>query len=149
MATTIIVADAVVTLSVSLTLAGKPYDIEFSKTISDVTRADRNIVPVPFETEVSVVQLFAAAIEKGTFTDFNGFFIMNRDDTNAIRLRFARSGGDTVDIQLNPGDFFVLYNNQLSVNTTEAAFVGFVDMETISMQAVTAEVDVEYLAIQI
>lgn len=149
MATTIVAADATVTLSVALTLGGKAFDIEFNKTISDVTRADRNIVPVPFETEVTIVQLFAAAIEKGTFTDFNGFFMMNRDDANAIRLRFARSGGDTVDVQINPGDIFTLFNNQLSVNTTEAAFVAFVDMETISMQAVDAEVDIEYLAVQI
>jgi len=149
MATTIIPADLTVTLSASLTLAGKSFDIEFNKTISDVTRADRNIVPVPFETEITIVQLFAAAVSKGTFTDFNGFFIANRDDTNAIRLRFARSGGDTVDIEIIAGGFFVLFSNQMSVNTTEAAFAAFVDMETISMQAVDAEVDIEYLAVQI
>lgn len=148
MATTITPTDAVVKLTVALTLGGKTFDIEYSKTVSACTRADRNIVPVP-TTEVDIIQLFSAAIDKGTFIDFDGFFIMNRDDTNFVRFRITELGGDTVDFRLDPGEFMILWNSKMEVNTTEAAFGAFVDFNTVAMQADTAIVDIEYLAIKI
>ena len=149
MATTIVAADAIVTLTVTLSLGGKTFDISYSKTLSSCTRADRNIVPIPFATEVEMIELFAAAIDKGTFTDFDGFFVMNRDNTNFVRIRWSQNGGDTVDMRLDPGEFMILWNSKLEVNTTEAAFGAFVDFDTVSIQADTAEVDIEYLAVQI
>ena len=148
MATTIIPADALVTLNVTLTLGGKTFDVNFTKTISACTRADRNIVPVP-TSEVDIITLFAGAIDKGTFENFDGFFIMNRDNTNFVRFRVYETGGDTVDYRLDPGEFMILWNSKLEVNTTEAAFGAFVDFDTVSMQADSSEVDIEYLAVQI
>lgn len=149
MATTITPADAVVTLGVTLTLGGKTFDTSFAKTLTSCTRADRNIVPVP-TSEIEIIQLStAAAIGKGTFSDFNGFFIMNRDDANFVRIRVSQNAGDTVDFKLEAGDFMVLWNKKIEVNTTEAAFTAFVDFDTVSMQADTATVDIEYLAVQI
>lgn len=151
MATTIVAADAVVTLTVTLTLGGKTFDISYSRTISSCTRADRNIVPVRFATEQDIIELFAgaAAIGKGSFASFDGFFVMNRDDTNFVRIRVSQNAGDTVDFRLDPGEFMILWNERIEVNTTEAAFGAFVDFDTVSMQADTAEVDIEYLAIKI
>ena len=149
MATTITPADAIVTLTVTLTLGDKTFDISFTKTLSSCTRADRNIVPIPFAAEVEMIELFAAAIDKGTFTDFDGFFVMNRDNANFVRIRWSQNGGDTVDMRLDPGEFMILWNSKLEVNTTEAAFGAFVDFDTVSIQADTAEVDIEYLAVQI
>ena len=149
MATTIIPADAAIKLTVSLTLGGKPFDIEFARTLSAVTRAVRNIYPVS-TSQTDLITLFTAAgIDKGTFTDFDGFFVMNRDATNFIRIRISQNGGDTVDQRLDPGEFMILWNSKLEVNTTEAAFGAFVDYDTVSVQADTATVDVEFLAIQI
>jgi len=148
MATTVTPADAVVTLGVTLTLAGKTFDVSYSKTLSSCTRADRNIVPVP-TSQVGLVQLTAAAIAPGTFADFNGFFVMNRDDTNFVRIRFSQNAGDTVDFKLEAGQFMILWNKKLEVNTTEAAFSAFVDFDTVYVQADTAAVDVEYLAVEI
>jgi|2_EtaG_2_1085320.scaffolds.fasta_scaffold23385_2 hypothetical protein len=149
MATTVTPADAVVTLGVTLTLAGKTFDVSYAKTLSSCTRADRNIVPVP-TSEIGLVQLTTpAAIGPGTFSDFNGFFVMNRDDTNFVRIRFSQNAGDTVDFKLEAGQFMILWNKKLEVNTTEAAFSAFVDFDTVYVQADTAAVDVEYLAVEI
>jgi len=149
MATTVTPADAVVTLGVTLTLAGKTFDVSYAKTLSSCTRADRNIVPVP-TSEIGLVQLTtAAAIGPGTFSDFDGFFVMNRDDTNFVRIRFSQNAGDTVDFKLEAGQFMILWNKKLEVNTTEAAFSAFVDFDTVYVQADTAVVDVEYLAVEI
>lgn len=151
MPTTIIPAPAVIKLTVTLTLGGKTFDTEFSKTISAVTRADRNIVPVITAGEQEIIELFsgASAIEKGSFADFDAFAIMNRDDTNFVRIRWSEDGGDTVDMRLDPGEFMMLWNSKLEVNTTEAAFGAFVDFDTVSMQADTASVDIEYIAIEV
>lgn len=153
MATTIIPADAVVTLTVTLTLGGKTFDIEYSKTISSVTRADRNIVPMQAGSETDLIQLQVPGVstsnDKGTFADFDGFFIMNRDDTNFVRIRISKAGADTVDFRLDPEEFMILWNSKMEVNTTEAAFGAYVDFEDVSIQADTATVDVEYLAFKI
>lgn len=151
MPTTIVAAPAVIKLTITLTLGGKAFDIEFSKTISDVTRADRNIVPVITASEQGLIQLFsgASAIGKGDFADFDAFAIMNRDDTNFVRIRWSENGGDTVDMRLDPGEFMMLWNSKLEVNTTEAAFGAFVDFDNVSLQADTAAVDIEYLAIEV
>lgn len=149
MSTTIVAASAAIKLTVTLILGGKTFDIEFNKTISAVTRADRNIFPAP-TNEVSLVALAdAAGISKGSFTDFNGFFVINRDDTNFVRLRISQNGGDTVDFKLEAGDFMILWNKKIETNTTEAAFGAFVDFDTVSVQADTAIVDLEFLAIQV
>lgn len=151
MATTITPSDAVIKLTLSLTLGGKSFDTEFSKTISNVTRADRNIVPVITASEQGIIQLFSgiANIGKGSFADFDAFAIMNRDDTNFVRIRWSEDGGDTVDMKLGPGEFMMLWNSKLEVNTTEADFGAFVDFDNVSMQADTAAVDIEYIAIEV
>lgn len=151
MPTTITPSDAVIKLTLSLTLGGKNFDTEFSKTISNVTRADRNIVPVITASEQEIIQLFSgiSAIGKGSFADFDAFAIMNRDDTNFVRIRWSEDGADTVDMRLDPGEFMMLWNSKLEVNTTEAAFGAFVDFDNVSMQADTATVDIEYIAIEV
>jgi len=149
MATTIIAADATVTLSVALTLGGKAFDIEFQNTVSSCTNALREVIEVPFAGEVGIFGLTAASVDKGTFLDFDGFFIMNRDDTNFVRLRWKETGGDTMDFKLEAGKFMILWTKEVEVNTTGAAFTAFVNLDTVAVQADTADVDVEFLAIKI
>lgn len=148
MATTIVAADAVATLGVTLSLGGKTFDISYSNTISACTQALREIINVP-TSEVDIFGLTSAAVDKGTFLDFDGFFIMNRDDTNFVRLRWQQGGGDTVDFKLEAGDFMILWNSNVEVNTTGAAFGAFVTLDTVAVQADTAAVDIEMLAIKI
>lgn len=148
MATTIVAADAVVTLGVTLSLGGKTFDIEYSKTLSSVTVADRRVVNVP-TSEIDLITLTAAVVGKGQFSSFDGFFIMNRDDTNFVRLRVREAGGDTSDFRLDPGEWMCFWNSKMEVNTTAAAFGAFIDWDTIAVQADTASVDLEYLAVKI
>ena len=63
----------------------------------------------------------------GKFSDFDGFFVANRDDTNFVRIRIVKTGADTVDFKLEAGQFMILWNKKMDVNTTEAAFAAFVD----------------------
>lgn len=149
MATTIIPGDAVVTLGVTLSLGGKTFDISFSNTVSSCTSALREIITVPI-TEVDMFGLTSSTtVGKGTFVDFDGFFIMNRDDTNFIRLRWLETGGDTVDFKLEAGQFMILWNSSIEVNVTGAAFAAFVTLDTVVTQADTAPVDIEMLAIKV
>lgn len=149
MATTIVAADAVVTLSVTLILGGKSFDISFQNTVSSCTNALREVIEVPFASEVDIFGLTSASVDKGTFLDFNGFFIMNRDDTNFVRLRWQEAGGDTVDFKLEAGKFMILWTKEIEVNTTGAAFAAFVNLDTVAVQADTADIDVEFLAIKV
>lgn len=148
MATTIVAADAVITTTGALTLGGKTFDFTFSKTLSSCTQAIKEIINVP-TSEVDIFGLSAAVVDKGTFLDFNFFGIMNRDDTNFARLRWLETGGDTVDFKLEAGDSMFLWNKNVEVNVTGAAFGAFVSLDTVAIQADTAAVDVEFVAYKI
>lgn len=148
MSTTITPGTAVIKHTMTLTLGGKNFDVEFTKTINSVLAADKRIVRVP-TSQIDLVTLTAAAVGKGQFQSFNHFVIMNRDDTNFVRFRISESGGDTSDQKLNPGEWMVLWNSELEVNITEAAFTAFVTWDTVSVQADTAEVDLEIVALAI
>ncbi len=148
MATTIVAADATITHTVALTLGGKAFDISFTRTLSSCTVADRRVVNVP-TSEIDLITLTAAAVGKGQFSSFDGFWIVNRDDTNFVRLRVREAGGDTADFRLDPGEWMCFWNSKMEVNTTAAAFGAFIDWDTIAVQADTASVDLEYLAVKI
>lgn len=148
MATTIIAADATITTTGTLLLGGKSFDFTVTKVISSCTQALKEIIEVP-TSQVDIFGLTAAVVGKGTFLDFNFFIIINRDDTNFVRLRWLETGGDTVDFQLDPGDFMILNNSSVEVNTTGAAFGAFVTLDTVAVQADTAAVDLEMVAYKI
>ncbi len=148
MATVVVASDAIITQSVVLSLAGEDFNLTATRTISLVTAADRRIIPVP-TSEVDVVTLTSAAVGKGQFESFDFFMIVNRDDTNFVRLRVRQVAGDTVDFRLDPGEWMCFWNDRIEVNTTAAAFGAFVGWDTIAVQADTASVDLEYLAVAI
>lgn len=148
MATTILAADAVIKTTGTLTLGGKSFDFEFSKTLSSCTQAFKEIIEIP-TSEVDIFGLTSAVVDKGTFLDFNFFAIMNRDDTNFVRLRWLQSAGDTVDFKLEAGDSMILWNEDIEVNVTGAAFAAFVSLDTVAVQADTAPVDIELVAYKI
>ena len=61
-----------------------------------------------------------------------------------MRIRVAKTAGLTYDVKLEAGKYFILGNNKESASETNAAFVAFVDIDSISAQADTAPVDIEY-----
>ncbi len=148
MATTVVASDALITQTVALSLAGEDFNLTATRTLSAVTAADRRIIPVP-TSEVDVVTLTSAAVGKGQFESFDFFMIVNRDDTNFVRLRVREAGGDTSDFRLDPLEWMIFWNSKMEVNTTAAAFGAFIDWDTIAAQADTATVDLEYIALEI
>ena len=148
MATTLTPGTATITQTMTLTMAGVTRNISFTKTINAIKDYDARVVEVP-TSEVDIITLTAAAVGKGQLPSFNHFTIINRDDTNFVRLRIRQAGGDTADFKLEPGDWFNLWNNQIEVNTAAGAFVAFVTWDTIALEADTAVVQLEYIAIQV
>ena len=145
MATTITPSTLTVTIAATLDFGGsKTYNLAKTVTISNITEADKRIIPVPIASEVEIIGIQSAAIDRGAFTDFDCLILINQDDTNFVRLRISENGGDTADFRLDAGEVMFFWNAKIEVNTTEAAFGAFVTPDMISAQADTAEVDLEY-----
>ncbi len=148
MATTLQPTTATITQTITLTVAGVERNISFTQTILLVKDYDARVVDVP-TSEVDLITLTAAAVGKGQLPSFNHFTIINRDDTNFVRLRLRQAGGDTVDFRLDAGDWMNFWNNKIEVHTAAGAFTAFVDWDTIAVQADTADVQLEYIALQV
>ena len=148
MSTTITPGTAVIKHTMTLELGGKNFDVEFTKIINSVLAADKRIVTVPI-SEIDLITLTSAAVGKGQFQSFNHFAIMNRDNANFVRFRIREEGGDTVDFQLDPGEWMLLWNSRIETNITGAAFTAFVTWDTIAVQADTSAVDLEIVAVAV
>lgn len=144
MATTVTPQSLVVTISEAITLNNQAINSENQLTISNVSQIDKRLVLVPL-TEITVMS-FGAANAAGTFIAANLKYIRltNKDDTNYVRIRVSRAGADTFDIKLDAGKSFVMGNTSESVSATAAGFSAFVDATSISAQANTAAVEIEY-----
>ena len=81
--------------------------------------------------------------------DFDGVFIINKDDTNFVRLRLADTGAHTVDFKLEAGEFMVFWNRSINVDAVEGVFGAFTDIDTIVAQADTTACDVIIVAFRI
>lgn len=146
MPSTITAGTLVVELTTTLTLNTETFNISNKLTITNINQADKRILSIPFASEVVIVN-FDTVVGAGTFIGANVKYlqIVNKDSANFIRIRVAKTGGQTFDVKLEAGKFFILGNNKESVSETEAAFVSFEDIDSISAQADTASVDIEYL----
>ncbi len=147
MATTITPANAAITAAITGLTALRIADVSESVTISSNTEGYSNTINVGIAAEVTLLD--AGMIDTGGVLDFDGVFIINKDDTNFIRLRLADTGAHTVDFQLDPGQFMFFWNRSINVSTTEAAFGAFTNIDTIVAQADTGAVDVQIIAFRI
>lgn len=124
---------------------GVSYSLDAGSTTSNVGEVIQRDVKVPTASEVTLL-LVGAAVAAGQLTDIKAFIIKNRDATNFVRVRYEDTGGHTVDHKLLPGDSLPIYNTQISVSETGAAFSAFSTIDTISAQADTGDVVVSILA---
>ena len=147
MATTITPANAAIIATITGLTGLKIADVNESVTVSSNTEGDANTVNIVTGAEVTILD--AGKIETGGALDFDGVFIINKDDTNFIRLRLADTGAHTVDFKLEAGRFMFFWNTDINVSTTEAAFAAFTQIDTIIAQADTAAVDVQIVAFRI
>lgn len=144
MANTITAQSLTVTISESITLNNQPINSENQIVIPNITQIDKRLVSIPI-TEITVMS-FDSANAAGTFIAANIKYIRitNKDDTNFVRIRVSKSGADTFDIKLDAGKSFSLGNPKESVSATAGSFSAFVDATSISAQADTAPVEIEY-----
>lgn len=147
MATTITPANAAIVATITGLTGLKIADVNESVTVTANTEGDANTVNVGIAAEVTILD--AGKIEIGGVLDFDGVFVINKDDTNFIRLRLADTGAHTVDFRLDAGQFMFFWNTDINVSTTEGAFAAFTQIDTIIAQADTAPCDVQVVAFRI
>lgn len=145
MGSTITNADLSVKVNEFININAQPVNSENSLTITGINEVDKRIVTIPSASEVTVLN-FGAAVAAGTFVAANIRYIriVNKDDTNYVRIRVSEASGDTFDIRLNAGQFFMMGNVSESVSESGAAFSAFTSATSINAQANTAPVDIEY-----
>ena len=107
---------------------------------STVTLANviKRLLTVPTASEVEIFNV-AATVGAGTVTDMGIMLVQNRHATDTCRIRVSISGGLTFDIPLKAGQAFDLYSIEFNVSETEAAFVSYSNLETISAQFATTD----------
>ena len=150
MASTITAQTFTATISTQITLNGQPQVTENKLMITDVNEYANRIMTIPTASEVTVVA-FGAAVAAGTFIsgDMKYLQITNKDSTNYVRIRVKKAGADTFDMRLDAGKTFLMGNVKESVAATAGAFSAFVDSDSVSAQANTAEVAIEYVVVSI
>jgi len=146
MASTVTAATATIQITESLNLAGVDRGGNHSRTISNIAEADRRVMTVSSSGETDVVELNTAN-GQGKFvrSAIRYIRITNLDDTNFIRVRFKKSGAETADVKVDAGATFMLSTGSMDADTSAGAFSAFVDIDDISAQADTADVDIEYV----
>jgi hypothetical protein len=146
MASTVVAADATVTITESLSLAGVDRGGAHTRTISSVAEADRRVMTVSSSGEMDLIELNSNN-GQGKFVRASVRYIRitNLDNTNFIRVRFKKSGAETADVKVDAGATFMLSTGSMDADTGAGAFSAFVDIDNISAQANTADCDIEYV----
>lgn len=150
MATTLTPATLTVTISTAINLNGQPRNTENQLEIESINEYDSRIMTIPTSSEVTVIAL-GTTVAAGTFIrgDLKYFQVTNLDAVNYARIRMKKNGADTFDQRLDAGKTFMVGNGKLNVSASGATFVTFVDADSISAQADTAPVDIEYVVASI
>ena len=141
MASTISNATLSVVTTEAVTLNGKSYGSSNTLTIANINEVDQRIVEVT--TTLATVLAFGTASAAGTFirTDVKYLRITNKDDTNFIMLKLTPTADTAIWLKLEAGKSFELHAPYLENN---AAFSAFDTLASISAQADTATVAIEY-----
>ncbi|MGR3221242.1 MAG: hypothetical protein ACUZ8H_15715 [Candidatus Anammoxibacter sp.] len=147
MPTTITPANAAITVAITGLTALKLADISEAVTVTGNTEGYGNTINVGVAAEV--ILLDSGMIDTGGVLDFDGVFIINKDDTNFVRIRLADTGAHTYDFKLPAGRFTMLWTRDINVSTTEAAFAAFTSIDTIAARADTLACDVQIIAFRI
>jgi len=146
MASTVTAATATISITESLTLGGVDRGGNHSRTISNVAETDRRVETVPSSGQIDLIAL-STANGQGKFirANLNYFRITNLDDTNYVRVRVSKTSHDTFDLKIPAGATFMLSSGDISANSSGSAFSSFDDIDVISAQADTSDVDIEFV----
>lgn len=146
MATTITPATLKVTITTQIKLAGQTINSENILSIPSINEFDKRILTVPTGSETTIVS-FGATPGAGTFVRGNMKFfqVTNKDTVNYARIRIKKTASDSFDVKLDAGQSFMMANAKLDASETAAAFVVFVDADSIVAQAYDNAIDLEYV----
>ena len=147
MATTITPANAALLFTISGLTGLKTADVSEALTISANTESYANTINVPTGSETLLID--QTMLDGAAGFDFDGLFVINKDDINFIRLRVSDTGAHTFDVKIPAGRFFLLWTTDINVSTTEGAFAAFTLIDKVEAQADTAAVDVQIVAFRI
>lgn len=150
MASTVTPSTATVTISEQLVLGGTDRGGSHTRTIENIAEADRRVMTVDSSNEIDLIELNSDN-GQGKFvrSSIKYIRITNLDNTNFIRVRFKKSGAETADVKVDAGATFMLSSGSMDADTSAGAFSAFVDIDNISAQADTADVDIEYVVLAV
>jgi len=132
---------ATITLEASLTdsSTGETYALSASQSLPSMSVYDKRIYTADTTVRTIVTVNTAGSTGNYIFTSIRGFIIVNRgSDLDGVMIGYSSTGADTVYIKLLPGDFDVRWNTMLDANVTGAAYSAFVNINTITLQSITA-----------
>ena len=146
MASTVVPSTGTVTISEQLVLAGVDRSGSHTRTITNIAEADRRVMTIDSANEIDIIELNSNN-GQGKFirSAIRYIRITNLDNTNFLRVRFKKSGAETADVKVDAGATFMLSTGSMDADTSAGAFSAFVDIDVISAQADTADVDIEYV----
>lgn len=150
MASTIVPSNLTVTLTTQLTLNSNQRNTINEIVIPNIAEYDSRIMTIPTSPEVTVLN-FSSPVAAGTFIKGNikHLQITNLDAVNYARIRVSKVNTYGFDIKLDPGKFFIMGNTKENASSVGAPFISFVDCDSISAQADTNPVDIEYVVASI
>jgi len=150
MASTITAATATVTITESITLNGVDQGGTNTLTIANVNESDRRIATALSSGEQTIAT-FGTAVASGQYIRANVryFRITNLDDTNFMRVRVKKNSAESADFKVLAGSSFILTSGSMDVDGSAGSFSAFVDIDTVSVEANTANVDVEICVLSV
>ena len=150
MASTVVPSTGTVTISEQLVLAGVDRGGSHTRTITNIAEADRRVMTIDSANEIDIIELNSNN-GQGKFirSAIRYIRITNLDNTNFLRVRFKKSGAETADVKVDAGATFMLSSGSMDADTAAGAFSAFVDIDNISAQADTADVDIEYVVLAV
>jgi len=141
-------ATLTVTVTEAITLNSVDLGCANTLSIASIGEIDQRILSVPTASEIVIANL-GTADSAGTYkrSGLKYIRITNMDDTNFIRLRIKDTdNNEQADFRVLKGQSFILSDSVIS--TAAGAFAAWEDIETISAQADTADVDIQlYVAL--
>ena len=148
MASTVVASTATITVSESLQLGGIERGGAHTRTINNVAEADRRVMTISTSGN-SVIDLNSAN-GSGEFvrSAVKYIRITNLDDTNWLQIQFRKTAAEVCDLRVEPGATFMLSSGVMFA-AASGSFTSFVDIDNISAQADTADVDIEIVVLAV
>lgn len=139
-------ADLSISLTTTTTQDGVDKVSISNLVVPDIVGYDNRRMNIPASSEITVMN-FTSQNAAGTFINGNVEFlsITNLDAVNYARIRVSKVSTYGFDVRLDPGKFFIMGNTKEYASSVGATFATFVDCDSISMQAISSAVDIEYV----